>query len=434
LFSGYELAWIDKVAARSVHPPRVRCMPSLIGRAVERRWACGRCLVGVSLVASLLVVAAAVAAVLVGPLTKSAELVPADVPPGQLDVAAVAMSNGVLVAGRPTGGTVYLFTRAASGWSAGSEAAKLTPSDGKPGDVFGGAVAISGDSVIAGSGGYAGSKAVYVFVKPVGGWSGAVHERAKLTVRGRAVGALVAFAISGDTIAVGATDARVGANGGQRAVYVFMRPAGGWTGTVRPSAQLTASRGTGDDGLGQTVAISGADVFAGGSRGGYVFHRPRRGWRGIVHERARLVAPPWSSLAVSGTSVVAAGGALTSLRHSAPVFNRPARGWSGTVLPSARLKLYLPPSEPPLTVKVAADGDHIAALVYTPPDPHCGGPCGGLADLYSFDRPPSGWHGAIHAHTATSVMSSEEGLLATAGQAIATTDTTIAIYTYPRPG
>jgi hypothetical protein len=382
----------------------------------------------VVLAAALLIPAAlAVAAVPVGSMTKTADLVSSDAPPGDLQVSGLAMSGGALIASSPARGAAYVFARPATGWSTGTESARLTPSDGKPGQVFGGRVAVSGDAVVVGSGDQAGINALYVFVKPAGGWSGVVHETAELTLRGRAVAGLAAFATSGAAVVAGAPDA----NHGQGAVYVFRRPTAGWSGTVHASATLTTSRGTADDALGRTVAISGADIIAGASQGGYVFHRPRQGWGGVVHQRARLVTRGWGSLAVTGTSVVAAGGNLTSVRHSAPVFNRPAHGWSGTLLPSTRLKLYLPPTDPAQNVNLAADGDHVVALVYTPPDPHCGGPCGGLADLYSFDRPPGGWHGATHAHTHTLVMSSEDGVLAIGGQAVATADSTIAIYEDP---
>jgi hypothetical protein len=366
----------------------------------------------------------ALAAVPLGSLSTVADLVPSGAPPGAVQVSGMAISGAALVAARPLAGVVDVFSSGVAGWSSATEVAQLVPSGLKPGDVFGGGVAVSGDTVVVGAGDSTGTRALYVFVKPAGGWSGVVHEKAELTLRAGFATEPPVFAISGSTVAAGAPDA----SNGHGAVYVFTRPAGGWSGSVHPSAELRTSRGTAEDALGGTVAISGADIFVGASPGGFVFHRPDRGWVGIVHQRARLVARAWGSLAIAGTSVIAAGGDLTSVRHSAPVFDRPARGWSGTILPTARLKLYLPPSEPPLRVNVAADGSQVMALVYTAPDPHCGGPCGGLADLYSFERPLGGWHGALSASTHTPVMSSEDGPLAIGGSAVATADATIAIY------
>jgi FG-GAP repeat len=106
------------------------------------------------------------------------------------------MSGRVLVAGAPQAmveagqdqGAVYLFTRPTGGWSDETEAAKLIASDGASGDYFGSSVAISGDTVVAGSAGpavctlalcpgqLASGKLLYVFSKPRGGWSGTVPE------------------------------------------------------------------------------------------------------------------------------------------------------------------------------------------------------------------------------------------------------------------
>ena len=131
---------------------------------------------------------------------------------GPIDNGSIAMSSGVLVAGasglRPgmnTQGAAYVFTRPAGGWSDESDAAKLIASDGRVGDGFGSSVAIAGATVVVGSGAFPGNGpyVLYVFTKPSGGWSGTLHERARLIVGGRAVGPLGPVAISGNTIAVG---------------------------------------------------------------------------------------------------------------------------------------------------------------------------------------------------------------------------------------
>src|SRR5205807_2938632 len=112
-------------------------------------------------------------------------------PGGAVDFGAVALSGQVLVAGatEPVGpnrnqDAVYVFTRPPDGWSGETETARLVASDGGSVDNFGSAVAISGDTIVVGSGvaGGASGTALYVFIKPPGGWSGTLSESAKLTV------------------------------------------------------------------------------------------------------------------------------------------------------------------------------------------------------------------------------------------------------------
>jgi hypothetical protein len=76
----------------------------------------------------------------------------------------------------------------------------------------------------------------------------------------------------------------VGLNGTQGALYVFVRPAGGWESTSIPSAELTAFDGATNDLLGSSAGIWGDTVVGGapvhtvginGNQGGaYAFERP----------------------------------------------------------------------------------------------------------------------------------------------------------------
>jgi hypothetical protein len=74
-------------------------------------------------------------------------------------------------------------------------------------------------------------------------------------------------AVSGNTIVAGAPSHEVGANEKQGAVYVFRMPASGWANATQ-SAKLTASDGTEADELGYSVAASGSTIVAGAR-----FHR-----------------------------------------------------------------------------------------------------------------------------------------------------------------
>ena len=166
-------------------------------------------------------------------------------------------------------GSAYVFTKDSQGdWS---QAAKLTASDRQTGDLSGGSVAIEGDTVVVGAftrneGGWTGSGAVYIFEKPQGGWANST-ETAKLTAYdpeptqwfGRSVG------VNGDRIWVGAPGSDDQFDGdGRGAIYVFTKPASGWTNVDMTSAdKLMASDGTLGDQLGQPLVIDGDNVVAG---------------------------------------------------------------------------------------------------------------------------------------------------------------------------
>jgi len=105
----------------------------------------------------------------------------------------VAVSGNTIVIGSDE--SVFVFVRSGSGWT---EQAKLTTSDGAASDLFGGRVAISGDTVVISGYRYRGA---FVFVRS--GGSTAWTEQGKLTN-------LVDFrlgnlAFDGDTLAIGYT-------------------------------------------------------------------------------------------------------------------------------------------------------------------------------------------------------------------------------------
>jgi hypothetical protein len=97
-----------------------------------------------------------------------------------------------------------------------TEIAKLTPSDGVTGNHFGAAVDATEDTVVVGA---PDQNAVYVFAKPAGGWSGSLIEVAKLTATGGAavnyehLGASVAISEDGRTIIAGDPNADSVVNG-----------------------------------------------------------------------------------------------------------------------------------------------------------------------------------------------------------------------------
>ena len=369
-------------------------------------------------------------------------------PGGQVEFGSVATSGAVLVAGAPQAmvgliknqGAVYVFTRPAGGWASKSEAARLIASDGGAGDYFGSMVAISGDTVVAGSAGPSvcttaqcpgqlpSGKVLYVFTKPPGGWSGTVTERAKLTVAQPDVGQFDWVAISANTIVALALPPS-GAKAQAPTLDVFTRPAAGWSGTVTPSATLSVSRGALMQGVGPSIAISGRDIFASGAtspKNGavFVFERPRRGWTGIIHQHATLTvrslnggSPPIAAL---GSGVVA--GVSGSSTPSVEVFKKPRRGWSGRIRPAARLGPKSLPDDGRYTNSLTASGATIAALVIGPWSSSCGVTLVCSETLSTFTRPHRGWRGTISADAEAEVTPPDlNGYpLAIAGSTIAT--------------
>ena len=122
-------------------------------------------------------------------------------------------------------GSAYVFTKPASGWAAHSGNIKLTASDGAASDEFGWSVAVDGDTVVVGApydddaGSESGS--VYVFSEPAYGWASG-SEAFKLTASDGAASDEFGWsvAVDGDTAVVGAYgDDDAGSESGS--VYVY---------------------------------------------------------------------------------------------------------------------------------------------------------------------------------------------------------------------
>jgi hypothetical protein len=155
-----------------------------------------------------------------------------------------------------------------------------------------------------------------------------LHETAELTASDGAASDEfgISVAVSGSTIVAGAA----GNNGGEGAVYVFSESAGGWAAATQ-TAELTASDG--GDQLGSSVAVSGSTIVAGAAgrntdRGAvYVFSEPAGGWANGT-QTAELTASDGAtgdflgaSVAVSGSTIVAGAPLRNSFRGAVYVFS-----------------------------------------------------------------------------------------------------------------
>jgi FG-GAP repeat protein len=205
--------------------------------------------------------------------TQAAELSASD-SDGILDYlgCSVAVSGNTVVAGsyghNNFQGSAYVYVESAGGWANMTETAELTTSNGNASDNLGFAVAISGGTVVAGApAAYSYYGAAYVFVEPPAGWATTSSFTAALVARDAiqydSFGQAVGINENAEAIVVGAPGANVGANLEQGALYAYVRPVAGWKTTRTPYAEATASDGASADLMATSVAISGATAVAG---------------------------------------------------------------------------------------------------------------------------------------------------------------------------
>lgn len=175
----------------------------------------------------------------------------------------VAVSGGTIAVGADgrasRRGAVLVFVASGADWV---EQTKLVAADGAAGDAFGRAVAISGDTVVVGAPSK-GSRngAAYVFTRTGGSWSGGAALTPSPASTGMTFGASVA--IDGDHVLVGAPEATTsGGPGFAGAAYAFARTGG----VFAQAKRLVASDAAVNDGLGVSVAVSGAWAAAGARR------------------------------------------------------------------------------------------------------------------------------------------------------------------------
>jgi len=224
-----------------------------------------------------------------------------------------------------TGGKVYVFVRAGSGWQLQAE---LAASDAAPGDFFGNALDLAGDLVAAG--GILNTGSAYIFERTGTQWT----ERERLTRPFNFFG--YAVAIAGDTVFVGASgDADQQFNSG--ACYVFERVGSSWgeADKLFPSNPFSdALFANALDYENGRLAIGAPAYFNPNRRGlGYIFENVGGQWVETQRLRMRGSAPNTpggGAIAIRGDRVVLAsfGDASEGRPGGAWVFENNGSEWA----------------------------------------------------------------------------------------------------------
>jgi len=236
---------------------------------------------------------------------------------------------------------IAVYVEPKAGWgNMSAPTAKLSASDGT---VFS-SVAISGNTIVAGSVQDGGTGAAYVFVEPSGGWKN-MTETAKLTASDAAPGDFIgtSVAIAAGTIVVGADQNNsVGASfppepNGAGAAYVFVEPSGGWK-SATETAKLTGSDSVvGDDFaynvaiIGNTIAASAPNAMIGSTNlegAIYIFQKNGSQWKNST-QTAKLTASDGHSVTLLGMGLSLNGNTLAAAAFDKVyLFFKPASGWS----------------------------------------------------------------------------------------------------------
>lgn len=215
-------------------------------------------------------------------MTETAKLTASDAAPNDEFGVDVAIFGDTVLVGswqndNGGAGAAYVFEKPLDGWTTMTETAKLTAGDGAAGNQFGNAVAVSSDTAaIAAFGdddGGSNAGSVYLFVRVAGAWA----QQAKLTASDAAPGDRFGDAITlwGDTLLVGV----LRDNNTTGSAYVFGRSGGEW----KQQQKLTALDAEAGDAFAarvdltdDTIAIGATfDDHSGFSRAGsvYIFTR-----------------------------------------------------------------------------------------------------------------------------------------------------------------
>jgi len=287
--------------------------------------------------------------------------------------------------------------------------AVLLASNGKSEGTLGTSVAVSGNVVAVATA--QPNFPVYLFSRLA---KGTTHEIATVSASDGALLYSVAVGNNGRLVVAGAINETIGNHPGAGAVYVFVEPAGGWTGNTTETAKLSASDAgtTNYDNLGASLAttngviVAGAPQFDGVINGpgeAYVFVEPKGGWVNGT-ETARLKASDGQlgdvfggAIAVVGPRVVV-GAPHHDANGAAYVFQEPRGGWK-TMTETAELAN---------AGSREGLGDSVALLGGNPSTVAVGAPgATPRGAVYIYVEPAGGW---VNTSTPTATITSPKSL------------------------
>ncbi len=337
------------------------------------------------------------------------------------------------VGGHYRAGAAYVFTEGAGGWASATQVGKLVASNPESEESFGGAVAISGRTIVVGAPGRKSGSGVdaggaYVYNEPAKGWGETPEQtQAAELINSEDVTEYefgLSVAITGETIVVGTPryrnyehSATPAADG---AVFLFQEPAGGWA--DEPNALETQSATLvpheseveEDGNFGYSVAIGssgGEQIIVVGAPGQpvgsepskyrrgivFIFTEPAGGWvqSGPRYPQVQLTASDATEFASLGQSVSMSVGVIAAAASRATVggvetgatyvFTPPVGGWAAETKQTQAAKLTATGATEAFGYEgsVAIEGDTIVS-----------GAQG--KNAYLFAMPSSGWSGEIH--------------------------------------
>lgn len=275
------------------------------------------------------------------------------------DGVSLAVDGGTAVVGAPAEdnmkGAAHVFVHSGQKWT---EQARLTADEATAYSIFGGAVAVDGDTILVGAASDGNHGAVYVFVRSGGKW----QQQARLTADDSrpddSFG--ISVALSKDTAVIGAfredaSKAQLGAAYvGQGSAYVFVRSGSTW----QQQAKLMAADGLADSGtFGAEVAVDGdtALVARPALNLAHVFFRSGGKWAEQAKAAGRSAALQGDT-ALIGSQTGSADPAKKALPAAAlgsvSVFKRAGGRWALQTL----LRAKDAPSDPRFGELAAVDG------------------------------------------------------------------------------
>ena len=324
---------------------------------------------------------------------------------GSVMVDSLASSPGVLATSTPQG--INVFVEPVGGWRNGPRAATLL--DPTPGTTSRPDIAVNGSIVVGEEQPTDGPEFEDVFVRPKGGWTGEVEPSARLIASDGTD--LTSAVIAGRAILASAGDG----------IYAFDEPAGGWAGTVRESARLADPQGRPFQGL----AMSGSSVFGSTLRRIDAFTKSGPQW--VTGQR------PAATLTAAGAPLAPIDAFGRTVLAGVSVFAEPRHGWHGKVTASAQIHTAGPSG----TCCETALGAHVLAVSTYQLGAEHNCPC--IGNLALSRRPSKGWKGAVVARQALKVPTQTGALviaisgkyLFAAEPSTASGDITVTVYELP---